>query len=647
MPAPSPANTPASPPPSPHEAHVAQHGATGSALILGAIGIVFGDIGTSPLYTLQECLNADHGVPVKAENVFGVVSLIVWSVTMVVTVKYLAFLMRADNEGEGGIMALLALVPARLSRASVGKVGAVAALVIVGAALLFGDGIITPAISVLSAMEGLEIATVSLKRYVVPITVVILIGLFVAQRSGTGTIGKLFGPVMVVWFVTIGALGLQHIFQRPEILGALSPVHGARFFAHNGFRGFRVLGGVVLAVTGGEALYADMGHFGRKPIRAAWLGLIFPALMFCYLGQGAAILDNPKGVAQPFYALIPRGPWIFPAVILASAATVIASQALISGVFSLTHQAMRLGYFPRLLVKHTSGEAEGQIYVPLLNWGLAVACIALVLIFRESSKLAAAFGLAVSGTMAITSIVYYVVTRHTWGWSRAKALAVLVLFLSFDIPFLLANALKFFDGGYIPFLVGVAFVLVMVSWRIGRSYLGDFMNAQASPLDAFLAKVRAHVRERVPGTAIVMTANPTGVPPVLHRLVQRFQTMHEQVVLVTVQTEHVPTVSEAARATAEKLGPGLGRVTLRYGFMEVPRVPEALRGALPRLGLTVDLDQLVYILGRETLIVTEKGRMGRITEPVFALLSRNMRNATDDLGIPVAQVVELGMQVDL
>jgi KUP system potassium uptake protein len=639
---PSPADD--APPPTAGEA---PHGVASSALILGAIGIVFGDIGTSPLYTLQECLNDHHGVPPNLDNVFGVVSLIVWSVTMVVTVKYLAFLMRADNEGEGGIMALLALVPRKISGAPVGRVGFIATLVVVGAALLFGDGIITPAISVLAAMEGLEVATVTLKPFIVPLTVVILVGLFVIQRRGTGKIGALFGPVMVVWFVTIGALGLQHILRRPEILGALWPGHGVRFFAQNGFRGFRVLGGVVLSVTGGEALYADMGHFGRRPIRAAWLGLIYPALLLCYLGEGAAILDNPAGAAQPFYALIPRGPWIYPAVVLASAATVIASQALISGVFSLTHQAMRLGYFPRLLVKHTSGEAEGQIYLPLINWGLAVACIALVLIFRESSKLAAAFGLAVSGTMAITSIVYYVVTRETWGWPKSRALAVLLLFLSFDIPFLLANCLKFMDGGYIPFLVGVGFVVAMISWRIGRSYLADVIRAESPPVDAFIAEVDRDVRARIPGTAVIMTATCTGVPPVLHRLVDRFKVIHEHVVLVTVATAHVPTVPEANRSDVERIGPGIDRVILHYGFMEVPRVPEALAVALPRLGITVDPGSLIYILGHETMIVTEKGRMGRITEPVFALLSRNVRSITDDLGLPITQVVELGMQVDL
>jgi KUP system potassium uptake protein len=637
----------ASDPASPHRAHVERHGGTAAALVVGAVGIVFGDIGTSPLYTLQECLHAEHSVPPTPANVLGVVSLIVWSVTMVVTVKYLAFLMRADNEGEGGIMALLALVPPRISRAPVGRVGLVAGLVIAGAALLFGDGIITPAISVLSAMEGLEIATAGAKPYIVPSTVVILMALFAVQRRGTGGIGRYFGPVMIAWFLTIGGLGLYQITRHPQILGALSPHHGALFFARNGFLGFRVLGGVVLAVTGGEALYADMGHFGRGPIRLAWLALIFPALLLCYLGQGGVLLSDPAGAAQPFYALIPKGPWIYPAVALASAATVIASQALISGVFSLTHQAMRLGYFPRLSVKHTSGEAEGQIYVPLLNWGLAGACIALVLIFRESSRLAAAFGLAVSGTMAITSIVYYVVTRHAWGWSRARALAVLVLFLSFDIPFLLANCLKFFDGGYLPFGVGAGFVLVMVSWRIGRSYLADVVGGQSAPVAEFVARLDGAVSARIAGTAVVMAAHAAGIPPVLARLVRRFRVIHEHVIILTVVTEHVPVVPVAKRVSVEPLGQGLARVLLRYGFMEVPDVPAALRPALVELGCTTDPGALLFILGRETLVVGDEGRMSRLLEPIFAFLARNARTVTDDFSLPVEQVVELGMQLDL
>jgi KUP system potassium uptake protein len=618
-----------------------------AALVLGATGIVFGDIGTSPLYTIQECLHSRHGAEPTPANVFGVVSLIVWSVTLVVTVKYLAFLMRADNEGEGGIMALLALLPSTVLRRRVGFIGPIAALAVMGAALLFGDGIITPAISVLAAMEGLEIATIALKPYVVPLTVGILVGLFAIQRRGTGTIGRFFGPIMVLWFSTIGVLGLVHIVERPGILWALSPHHGWSFFVQNGWVGFRVLGGVVLAVTGGEALYADMGHFGRKPIRIAWLGLIYPALILCYLGQGAALLGAPDGAAQPFYSLIPRGPWVYAAVAIACAATVIASQALISGVFSLSHQAMRLGYFPRVLVKHTSGEAEGQIYLPLLNWSLAAACIGLVVGFRESSRLAAAFGLAVSGTMAITSVVFYMVTRHAWGWSRLKSGLLLGLFLLVDVPFFAANCLKFLDGGYLPFLVGVGFAWVMVSWRIGRDYLTKLVGAQSSPVEHFLGSLGDRVHARIPGTLIVMTGQPRGIPAVLERLVKRFRVMHDRVVLVTVLTEHVPFVPIERRISTETVGEGITRVLLRYGFMQVPLVPQALNSAFVKLGFPVDLSEVAYLIGRETLVVTRRGRMGRLTEPVFAFLSRNARSVTDDFSIPVEQVVELGIQADL
>jgi KUP system potassium uptake protein len=541
----------------------------------------------------------------------------------------------------------LALALPKASPARVGRLGWVATLAVLGAALLYGDGIITPAISVLSAVEGLEVATDAFRPYIVPLTVAILVALFLVQRRGTGRIGKLFGPVMVTWFATIGALGLYHVARQPAILGALSPYHGVRFFVDNGAAGFRVLGGVVLAVTGAEALYADMGHFGRKPIRRAWLGLIYPALLLCYLGQGAALLTDPSGAERPFYALIPRGPWIYPAVILASAATVIASQALISGVFSITHQAIRLGYFPGVAVRHTSGQAEGQTYVPLLNWSLALACIALVVVFRQSSGLAAAYGLAVSGTMAITSIIYYVVVRRAWGWSRPRSLVVLLLFLSFDIPFVLANGLKFFDGGYLPCLVGAAFAWVMLTWHIGRSYLADAVGKESGPVDAFLNHLGSEIRTRIPGTAVVLSDSATGVPPALVRLVQRLHVVHQHVVLLTVVTEHVPLVPSSRRATVEQLGGGLVRVLLHYGFMQVPRVPAALRSTLAKHGIAADPGEIVYIIGRETLVATRHGHMGRLTEPLFAFLARNARSTTDHFSIPVEQVVEVGVQLDL
>jgi KUP system potassium uptake protein len=617
-----------------------------AGLVLSALGVVFGDIGTSPLYTLQECLASSHGVPPEPANVVGVVSLVCWAVTLVVTVKYLAFLMRADNHGEGGIMALLALVPERLKPRKAGSIGLVAVLVVVGAALLFGDGIITPAISVLSAVEGLEVATSSLKPIVVPATVVILILLFLAQRRGTGNLGVWFGPIMTVWFLCIGVLGVTHIAQRPEILGALSPHHGVAFFMRHGWTGLKVLGGVVLAVTGGEALYADMGHFGRAPIRIAWLGLIYPALLLCYLGQGATLLGNPEGASQPFFAMAPAGPIIYPLVIIATLATVIASQALISGVFSMTHQAIQLGYFPRLTVRHTSHEAEGQIYLPLMNWGLAVACIALVLIFRESSKLAAAFGLAVSGTMLITSLVYYTVVRHAWGWSRARAGVILVFFLAFDIPFVVANALKFLDGGYLPFFVGAIFVVIMAIWRIGRSLVSEYFAEHARPVDEFLESLPTRCLARPPGTAVFLTSQTAAIPATVLRVVDEFRVLHEHVILLTVATEHVPRVAKERRVEESSVGAGLHRVILRTGFMEAPDVTAEMDRVLAELGAG-SAAAAMYVLGRETYVATAKNKMGAVSEGIFEVLSRNSRKPTDAFNIPPEQVIEIGTYIDL
>jgi KUP system potassium uptake protein len=620
---------------------MSQGGKLRPGLILGAIGVVYGDIGTSPLYALQECLSGKHGVEPKPENVLGVVSLILWSITLVVTIKYLLFLMRADNQGEGGIMALLALVPEKLQNPAPGKVGWVALLAVAGAALLYGDGIITPAISVLSAVEGLGVATHKMDPLIVPITVGILIALFAVQRSGTGGLGRLFGPLMVIWFVTIAVLGVRQIVARTGILWALNPVEGARFFAHTKWHGFRVLGSVVLAVTGGEALYADMGHFGRGPIRAAWLALIFPALFLCYLGQGALVLGAPAQAARPFYAMVPDGPWIYPMVALAAVATVIASQALISGVFSLTHQGIRLGYFPRLTVRHTSGEHEGQIYVPLMNWFLAISCIALVLVFRESSRLAAAYGLAVSGTMLITSVVFFVVTHYHWRWPLWKAGGLLAIFLAVDIPFVVANSLKFIDGGYLPFFVGVVFVIVMVVWRIGRSLVADYFASTAEPTAEFLATLDKRLVGRVPGTAVFLSSHTHGIPGGLHRLVDKFHVLYQRAVLLTVTTEHVPWVANDERATVEDVGAGISRVILRYGFMEQPAIPAALAavGEKP--------DQLLYVLGRETFVGTSRNKMSAVPETIFELLSRNAKNATDYFGIPPEQVIEIGMRIDL
>jgi KUP system potassium uptake protein len=609
-------------------------------LVVGAIGIVFGDIGTSPLYTLQMAGAAAHG----PEDILGVLSLIFWGLTIVVAIKYLTFIMRADNRGEGGILALLALIPERTRQLTW-----ITLMVVAGAALLFGDGIITPAISVLSAIEGLRLAAPDAfsTGLVVAITIAILIGLFSIQRRGTGAVGRLFGPVMIVWFVTIGALGLVQILHHPGVLRALSPAHGVAYFARNGWHGFPILGVVVLCLTGGEALYADMGHFGARPIRVAWLSLAMPALVLCYFGQGALMLHDPSALANPFFALVPVGVWTYALVVLSTFATIIASQALITGVYSLTHQAIQLGLFPRVTIRHTSAHAEGQIYVPGVNWGLAIACCLLVLSFQESSRLAAAYGIAVSGTMAITSITYYLVTRRTWGWPVWKALPLLVLFLAFDLPFFVANLFKFFDGGYVPIIVGAVFFTIMVMWRIGRTALAAYTRSRSTSQDQFLATLEQRVAVRVPGTAIFMSSFASDMPLILEHHIQRIHALHERVVLLTIMFAHVPYVPADQRVEVTELGKGFVRVIAHYGFMDEADIPSALGAAGRRCEHAIDLADATYYLGRETFLATSKGRLGPISEGLFAFLSRNAASATSYFAIPSEHVVELGTQIDL
>ncbi len=614
-----------------------------AALAVGALGVVFGDIGTSPLYTLQVGIAPEPGAQPSADDVLGVCSLIVWALTMVVTVKYLLFVMRADNRGEGGILALLALVPPSTRKRSAAHIGLVALLVVAGAALLYGDGIITPAISVLSALEGVELAAPGFKSAVVPLTCFVLLALFAIQRRGTGGLGAVFGPVMTAWFLCIAALGAWHLSRNPSVLAALSPRWGALYFQNHGLRGLPILGIVVLAVTGGEALYADMGHFGARPIRLAWLALVFPSLVLCYLGQGALVLRDPSAVANPFFAQVPAGWATYALVALSTAATIIASQSLITGVFSLTHQAVQLGLFPRVTVTHTSRDAEGQIYVPEMNWALCAACIGLVLAFRESARLAAAYGIAVSGTMAITSYVYFVVTRRTWRWPLWKALPPLLLFLSFDIPFFAANLLKFWDGGWIPIVVAAVVLVVMLDWKVGRAVLAEHLTHVSPPLTDFLAKLDSPDIVRIPGTAVFLSSNPEGTPPVLFMQARRIRALREHLVLLTVQTEHVPHVDAQDRLTVEDLGKGVHRVVIRTGFMEKLNIPRVLA----RAELPVDLTDTTYFLGRETFVAGRGGKMGVVTESLFAFLSRNARSATSWFGIPPEQVVEIGMQIDL
>jgi KUP system potassium uptake protein len=617
-----------------------------AALTLSALGIVFGDIGTSPLYTLTEC-TGEHGVPPTPGNLLGVLSLIFWSLTMVVGVKYLSFIMKAHNRGEGGICALLALVPPkRRSSTRSTHVGLVAVLVLIGAALLYGDGIITPAISVLSAVEGLGVATSKLQPAIVPITCVILVGLFMIQRRGTASVGRLFGPVMLVWFITLGVLGVRQIVVHPGVLEALSPTHAARFLAGHGLGGVAVLGGVVLAVTGGEALYADMGHFGARPIRLGWWLVAMPALVLNYFGQGALMLHDPAASASPFYALVAPGAQTYALVGLATAATIIASQALISGAFSLTHQAVQLGYFPRVTIRHTSSEAEGQIYIPQINWALMIACVILVIGFQKSSHLASAYGIAVTGTMSITSIVYYVVARETWGWSRLKALPLLILFLSFDLPFFGANFVKIIDGGYVPLMVGAAVFFVMITWKQGRALLIQRATENAPSIATFLAQTAEGVN-RIPGVGVFLASNSDHIPASLAYHALRLHVLPAQVVLFTVLTERTPTVEPGARIEVSELGPALHRVIAHVGYMERSNVPALVHEALDRLGLAPAPAELTYYLGRETLLATDAGEMGAFRESVLSFLSRNADSATKYFGIPPSQVVELGMQYDL
>jgi len=630
----------------PASGHGHGHGANVRVLVLAALGVVFGDIGTSPLYALKECVHSVHGVRPTHDNILGLLSLITWSLVMVVTIKYLTFIMRADNGGEGGILALLALVPEKM-QARGARVGWIAAIVIFGAALLYGDGIITPAISVLSAIEGLEVATSSLKPLVIPITCVILILLFGIQQKGTAGIGKVFGPVMVLWFGTLATLGVIFIVKNPSVLWALSPVHAVSFFREHGMHGFGVLGSVVLVITGGEALYADMGHFGRRPIRIAWYGFVLPALLLNYYGQGALLLQSPEAAESPFFALVPKGGLTYALVGLSTMATVIASQALISGAYSLTHQAVQLGFLPRVTVKHTSSETEGQIYIPEVNWALAIACVALVLMFKESGKLAAAYGIAVTGTMGITSIVYFVVVRKTWGWSLAKALPLLVLFLIFDFAFFGANLLKFIEGGYVPILVGMVFFGLMVTWKRGRALLAKRFSQMSVPLSEFLSDLDARCRFRVPGAAVFMTSNAVETPPILVHHVRHNKVLHETVVLLTVITEHIPRVADAECVDLKKLDKGFYRLLIRRGFMQFPNVPRALEQALAENGLPIELKDTTYYLGRETFLATEKGEMGPFAENIFAYMVRNAQRATAYFNIPPDRVVELGIQVDL
>jgi KUP system potassium uptake protein len=621
--------------------------ASGFTLTLAALGVVFGDIGTSPLYAIKECFLGEYAISRTPENVLGVLSLIFWSLTFVVSLKYIIFILRADNQGEGGILALLALVLADEQRRSVKRAGPgfIVLLLVFGAALLYGDGVITPAISVLSAVEGLEEATLALKPVVVPVTVTILLGIFLVQRRGTEGIGRVFGPITLLWFITIAALGIAQIVKAPGVLAALDPRHAVTFFVSNRGHGFLVLGAVVLSITGAEALYADMGHFGREPIRRAWATVVFPALILNYFGQGAFLLAHPDRASNPFYAIVPS--WaVYPTVAIATAATVVASQALISGAYSLTQQAVQLGFFPRVTIVHTSKHTEGQIYIPEINNLLLVSCVGLVLTFKRSTALAAAYGIAVTGTMAITTVAYYVVATRHFRWPRWKAMPLAAAFLAVDLSFLSSTAVKFFDGGWFPILLATGIFTVMTTWNTGRRHLAAAMAEAILPLDSFLEDLQQTRPHRVKGTAVFMASNPNGVPPILLHHFKHNQVLHDQVILLTVLALHVPEVRREDRVVVEQLGHGFFRVTVRYGFMQDPDVPWALREC-GRHGLIIPPERTSYYLGRETLLPTGRAKMPRWSKSLFAFVSRNARPATAYFGLPPNRVLELGMQIDL
>ena len=618
-------------------------------LTLTALGVVYGDIGTSPLYALKECFFGSHALPPTHDNVLGVLSLIIYSLVLVISIKYVAVVMRADNQGEGGVLALTSLIPGRSgvstapTRLAVGR-PILIALGIFGTALLYGDGMITPAISVLGAVEGLEVVTPVFRDFVVPITVVILIALFGIQRYGTHRIGGLFGPVMIGWFVTIALLGVAWIVRAPEVLASVDPRYAIRFFAANGFTGFAVLGAVFLVVTGGEALYADMGHFGRYPIRLAWFAVVLPALVLNYLGQGALMLLEP-GTRHPFFELAPS--WaLLPLVGLATAAAVIASQALISGAFSITRQAVQLGLAPRLDVEHTSAREMGQIYVPQVNWALMVATVLIVVGFGSASALAAAYGIAVSLTMMIPVLLLYVVETERWRWSKAVAVPLLVVFLAVDLAFFLANALKLMQGGWVTLAVALLLFTLMTTWRTGRRLVAARLTARAITIEAFLAIVRTLKPVRVPGTAVFMTAQPTGVPPALAHNLRYNKMLHEHIVLLTVSTAQKPHLDAEERVRVEPLGHDLFNVKLQYGFMEDPDVPAGLRQAQQK-GLVIDVDDVTYFLGRETILITPQRGMSIWREWLFVLMARNAVRATAFFRLPPERVVELGVQVEM
>jgi KUP system potassium uptake protein len=617
-----------------------------ATLTIGALGVVYGDIGTSPLYALKQCFSGAHPMLPRDNTVLGVLSLIFWSLILIVSLKYLGIILRATNKGEGGILALMALAFPKQTPGAGRRRALLISLGVFGAALLYGDGMITPAISVLSAMEGIQIAAPGFGHFIIPLTIVTIVLLFAAQSRGTGRVGAIFGPVMVVWFAVIGVLGVLGIMRQPKVLWSLHPLYGLSFLRENGWEGFVVLGAVFLAVTGAEALYADVGHFGARPIRIAWFGMVLPGLFLNYLGQGALILDDREAIANPFYLLAPH--WaLYPLVALSTAATVIASQALISGAYSLTIQAIQLGYLPRMAVKHTSSTERGQIYLPHINWALMVACIGLVLGFQTSDNMGSAYGIAVTLTMMSTTVLFYFAARRVWNWSVWHTALLCGLFLAVEGAFFTANLLKVMNGGWFPLAMGLIIFVMMSTWKAGRQLVWNKLKPASLPLEMFLDDVqRSKSMTRVPGTALFMTANPEGTPIALLHNLKHNKVLHEQNVILTILTDEVPQVNPAKRVESEKLGAGFHRIIAHYGFMEEPNVPELLAGA-PLDGALLDMNKTTFFLSRETVLPTRSRSMARWRQWVFAVMTRNAQSASSFYRIPANRVVELGMQVEI
>jgi KUP system potassium uptake protein len=613
-------------------------------LSLTALGIVYGDIGTSPLYAMRECFHGPHAIAATPDNIFGVLSLIFWALVIIISIKYCIFVLAADNRGEGGILALTALAtPIKIVSKS--ERWGLVVLGIFGAALLYGDGIITPAISVLGAVEGLNVATPLFAPYVEPVTIAIIIALFMIQSRGTAKVGQLFGPIMLVWFIVIAVLGIMQLARHPSVITAFNPIHGFNFFLREGWHGFLVLGTVFLVVTGGEALYADMGHFGKRPIRLVWYTVVLPALLLNYLGQGALLIENPAAAENPFYRLAP-GWALYPLIVLATCAAIIASQALISGAYSLTMQAIQLGFMPRLRIEHTSSAEMGQIYIPGLNWALMIGCITIVIGFGSSSNLAAAYGVAVTSTMVITTILLFVVMRNKWGWKLPAALSLAGFFLVIDLAFFGANVIKIPHGGWFPLVVGALIFLVMTTWKKGRRVLAERLLSRAHPIEDFLRDIAKRPPVRVPGTAVFMNGTATGTPAALMHNLEHNKVLHERVVLLTVKTKQSPYVEAEDRVEIVPLGHEFYRMIINYGFMEDPDIPivlESLEPPAPRF----DPMNTTYFLGRETVLAAKHPGMMIWREKLFALMSRNASSATAYFNLPPNRVVELGSQVEI